>query len=138
MIAYDYSFSLRFIVCIGTINRLGIELNMITASVVKQNKIIKIWQKLTNSSYLLGQLAGYTVSGCIATLVHFTVLITLAELGGVDSSLSTCCGLLCGAIAGFTLNRRFVFGENTAWKMACLQYLVMSFASAGVNFSYLA
>jgi putative flippase GtrA len=70
----------------------------------------------------------------IATTVDYSVMVAAVELGGVGPVLATAIGAFAGAVANFTMNRRFTYHavdvrvRSQAWR-----YALVSAASLGLN-----
>ena len=61
------------------------------------------------SSPVARQMLRFLVVGAIATAAHYSVLISLVELGHVAPVLATTAGYGVGVVVSYTLNRRFTF-----------------------------
>jgi putative flippase GtrA len=76
----------------------------------------------------------HQLSSIIATLIDYSVMITLVSLAGLTPVEGTVCGAASGATANFTLGRHFTFqathqgAHHQAWR-----YLLVSAASLGLN-----
>ena len=79
------------------------------------------------------QFFGYLVSGSIATTVHYFLLICLVEICSSNIIFASSIGFIGGAITGFTLNKKFVFCDPFAKKIACFKYLIMAGIGAMLN-----
>ncbi|MGD0635479.1 MAG: GtrA family protein [Beijerinckiaceae bacterium] len=80
---------------------------------------------------LIKQLSSFLGVGVIATAIHYALLVSLVEFGGVSPVPSALCGFTAGGIVSYGLNRRHTFEsdrphEEAAWRFA----LVASFAFA--------
>lgn len=61
---------------------------------------------------LARQLVRFVAVGAVATVVHYTILIALVELGGAAPVLSTTAGYAAGTVVSYILNRRYTFKSN--------------------------
>ena len=85
----------------------------------------------------LQQLFGYLISGAIATITHYTILIFLVEKLTINPLVASSFGFLAGAFTGFNLNKYFVFCDPNACKIACCKYVLMAGIGAILNITLL-
>lgn len=74
---------------------------------------------------MVRQLASFVGVGVVASAVHYTVLVTLVELGGLDPVPSALCGFTAGGIVSYGLNRRHTFvsdrpHQEAVWRFAAV------------------
>jgi len=55
------------------------------------------------------QLVRFAIAGAIATAAHYTVLISLVEIGHVPPVIATTLGYCVGIVVSYVLNRRYTF-----------------------------
>lgn len=104
----------------------------------KKNRLKQIFSNLPAlQQKLISQFAGFMVSGGIATSIHYLILIILVEYYLLNPICASGIGFLFGAISGFYLNRKFVFVDPTAGKIALLKYIAMASVGAILNLSLL-
>jgi putative flippase GtrA len=75
----------------------------------------------------------FALVGAVATAAHYLVLITLAELAGVDPVLATVVGFGVGAIVSYTLNRRYTFAVRPEFMRGLAKFLVVIAIGAVLN-----
>ncbi len=71
------------------------------------------------------QLAAYMLAGGITAVAHYTTLIGLVEIGGVDRSPATLAGFVLGALVSYALNRWLTFEATRShaqagWRFALI------------------
>lgn len=101
-------------------------------TLTKQNKKVFLLLPFIKKQ-MVKQFIGYLISGTIATIVHYTLLIYLVEIYFSPVIIASSAGFIGGAITGFTLNKQFVFNDHTAVKTAGFKYTIMVITSAGLN-----
>ena len=72
---------------------------------------------------MLKQLSSFVGVGVVASLIHYALLVTLVEVGGLAPVPSALCGFTAGGIVSYGLNRRHTFvsdrpHEQAAWRFA--------------------
>jgi putative flippase GtrA len=60
---------------------------------------------------IVQQAVRFTVIGGVATIVHYTILVSLVEGLHATPLLGSSIGFIAGVVVGFFLNRRFTFTE---------------------------
>lgn len=92
---------------------------MITSLIAKQQVIIQFFR--------------YLLSGSIATIVHYVLLITLVELLQINTIVASSAGFIAGAITGFNLNKYLVFNQTKPSKFAYGKYLFLAATNSLIN-----
>ena len=82
---------------------------------------------------LINQFLRFAAVGAVATAVHYTVMLALVELGGVNPVVATFCGFCCGAVVSYTLNRKFTFGVQPSFGRGFAKFLVVVGIGAVIN-----
>jgi putative flippase GtrA len=72
---------------------------------------------------VIKQLSSFVGVGVIASLIHYALLVTLVEVGGLAPVPSALCGFTVGGIVSYGLNRRHTFvserpHQQAAWRFA--------------------
>lgn len=75
----------------------------------------------------------FAAVGAVATAVHYSVMIALAELGGMHPVWATVCGFAVGAVVSYVLNRRFTFAAKPAFGAGLAKFLVVIGIGAVIN-----
>ncbi len=75
----------------------------------------------------------FATVGAVATAAHYAVLITLAELAGVNPVTATVIGFGVGAVVSYTLNRRFTFAVRPAYMRGFVKFLAVVGIGAVLN-----
>jgi putative flippase GtrA len=76
----------------------------------------------------------YTLTGGVATAVHYAVLLALVEWLGVPAPWAAGVGALCGAALGYLGNRHFTFQASGASHcQAVPRFLAVALAGAALN-----
>lgn len=98
---------------------------------------------------MVKQLSSFVGVGVLASLVHYALLVTLVEVGGLAPVPSALCGFTAGGIVSYHLNRRHTFvsdrpHEQAIWRFALvasiafvLTYLAMRFLNETGHIPYL-
>ncbi len=98
---------------------------------------------------MLKQLSSFVGVGVVASLVHYALLVTLVEVGGLQPVPSALCGFTAGGIVSYSLNRRHTFvserpHQQAVWRFALvasvafvLTYLAMRFLNETGHIPYL-
>ena len=74
------------------------------------------------------QLVAYAFSGGVAAAAHYSLLIGLVELGGVDPVLASLAGFVLGGVVSYVLNRWLTFvatrthGE-ASWRFGLIAFV---------------
>jgi len=89
--------------------------------------------KLNKHPLIIRQFSGYLINGCIATAVHYSLLITLVEGFACNPLVASTVGFIFGAITGFSLNRKIVFVNLSNPLVKFLQYLLLTLISGTMN-----
>ena len=85
-------------------------------------------------SYRLWEWIRHHTTAVLSTVVDYSVMVALVELGGLNPVPATALGALCGAVTNFTVNRRFTYRAaqvpvgSQLWRFA-----LVSAASLGLN-----
>lgn len=76
----------------------------------------------------------YALFGAAATLVHYTVLVSLVEMALLSPPPAAFVGALCGALVGFILNYKITFAaSNPLVEMALMRFLLTAAVGAFVS-----
>jgi putative flippase GtrA len=75
----------------------------------------------------------YLVSGSLATLTHFGVLILLVEIWGTRPTLASAIGFTVSIFVNYTLQYHWTFRSAVAHRVAFARYLVVTVTMLGVN-----
>lgn len=78
---------------------------------------------------LLKRFVGFTLVGAVGTTGHYTVLLLLVEVLGIEVVTASVAGFIVGGVINYTLNRRLVFRSQRAHGEALPRF----FAVAGVG-----
>lgn len=79
---------------------------------------------------LLSEMIRFVGVGGVATIAHYSVLIALVELAGVDSTIGALAGFIAGGIVSYTLNYRWTFRSERDHAQAAPRF----FSIAAVGF----
>ena len=76
----------------------------------------------------------YALAGGAATAVHYAVLLVLVEIFDLSPALAAVCGALCGAAAGYVINRQLAFsGTSVGHQQALPRFLLIAAVGAALN-----
>lgn len=75
----------------------------------------------------------YTLTGGVATGVHYAVLLTLVEGFHLKPPPSAVFGALCGALVAYVGNRRFTFSSRAPHRRALPSFLLIAALGAILN-----
>lgn len=75
----------------------------------------------------------YTLTGGVATGVHYAVLLTLVEGFHLKPPPSAVFGALCGALVAYVGNRRFTFASRAPHRRALPSFLFIAAVGAILN-----
>lgn len=106
---------------------------MVTVITLKRKNIKLLFTCNQLQPHIIKQFCKYLGSGSAATTVHYILLILLVEFWSWNAIIASSVGFVCGALTGFTLNKKFVFRDAGAGKIACLKYFIMSGIGAIFN-----
>jgi putative flippase GtrA len=72
---------------------------------------------------VIKQISSFLGVGVIAAIVHYGLLVTLVEAGGLQPVPSALCGFTAGGIVSYGLNRRHTFvserpHDEASWRFA--------------------
>jgi putative flippase GtrA len=81
---------------------------------------------------VLRQLLFFLSAGALATALHYAVLFLLVGRGAGPVGASTL-GALLGALANYTLNRRFTFRSQRAHHAALPRYFIVAASGVALN-----
>lgn len=79
------------------------------------------------------QFLRFAAVGAVATVAHYSVLIGLKEVAGVDPVLATTCGFFVGAVVSYSLNRVFTFETRPSFGRGLAKFLVVVGVGAVLN-----
>ncbi|WP_443080973.1 GtrA family protein [Uliginosibacterium sp. H1] len=77
------------------------------------------------SSASLWQFLRYVLVGFLNTAVGYSVIFGLMYGAGWSPESSNLAGYLVGMVVSFTVNRRFTFRSNGAWRSQFVRFLVV-------------
>jgi putative flippase GtrA len=75
----------------------------------------------------------FATVGAVATAAHYTVLIGLTELGGMNPVGATVFGFAVGAVVSYTLNRRYTFAVRPAFMQGFVKFAIVVGVGAVLN-----
>ena len=76
----------------------------------------------------------YTLTGGIATAVHYAVLVLLVEVFALPAAPSAAFGALCGAVVSYLVNRLITFpGTNVRHQQAVPRFMLVALTGALLN-----
>lgn len=81
----------------------------------------------------IGTFARYALTGGLATVTHYTVLLVLVELLGFPTPGSTALGAVCGALVAYLANRCFTFSSIAPHRRALPRFFAVAALGAGLN-----
>ncbi len=85
---------------------------------------------------MLKQLSSFVGVGVVASLVHYALLVTLVEVGGLAPVPSALCGFTAGGFVSYGLNRRHTFVSDRPHEQAVWRFALV--ASVAFLLTYLA
>jgi putative flippase GtrA len=75
----------------------------------------------------------FAAVGVVATIVHYSILISLVELARGPLIPSTSVGFVFGAVVSYTLNRRITFSHQPHFGRGLLQFVAVGAVGLGLN-----
>ena len=75
----------------------------------------------------------YIVSGGLATIVHYAILIYLVEMVNVNPTISTTIGFLAAVAVNYPLQYYWTFSSKTRHDLAFLRYTIVTLMTMLVN-----
>ncbi len=75
----------------------------------------------------------YLVSGGLAAVLHFSVLIMLVELVDVDATIASMVGFCLAGILNYTLQYHWTFEISEPHGRVLAKYVFITFSMLGVN-----
>lgn len=82
---------------------------------------------------VFNQFLRFAAVGAVATAVHYAVMLSLVELGGMHPVTATFVGFCCGAVVSYTLNRRFTFETRPSYGRGFAKFFFMVGIGAFIN-----
>lgn len=82
---------------------------------------------------IVHQFLRFAAVGAIATLIHYSILISLMELGRISLVLSTSVGFTVGAVVSYTLNRRITFDHQPHFGRGLFKFVAIGAIGLGLN-----
>ena len=79
---------------------------------------------------LLAQFLRFSGVGVIGTAAHYLTLITLVELGSINTVVASSCGAIVGALVNYILNYHYTFRSDKRHHEAMVKFFVI----AGIGF----
>ena len=75
----------------------------------------------------------YAISGGLATIVHFLILITLVEVFAIDATLASAIGFCMAVVVNYNLQYHWTFKSTGSHKTIFTRYVFITFFMLGVN-----
>jgi putative flippase GtrA len=75
----------------------------------------------------------FATVGALATIIHYSILISLVELAHGPLIPSTSTGFVCGAIVSYRLNRQITFRHQPHFGRGLLKFIAVGAAGLGLN-----
>lgn len=75
---------------------------------------------------IMKQFTRFAGVGVIGTAAHYLVLVTLVQLGGVDSVWASGFGFVVGALVNYQLNYIYTFRSNKSHREAMLKFFTVA------------
>jgi putative flippase GtrA len=82
---------------------------------------------------ILYEFSRFAAVGAVATIVHYSVLISLVELAHGPLIPSTSTGFVFGAILSYGLNRRITFRHQPSFGRGLLKFIAVGAVGLGLN-----
>lgn len=82
---------------------------------------------------VFGEFLRFAAVGIVATLVHYSILISLVELAHAPLVPSTSVGFMFGAVLSYTLNRRITFSHQPDFGRGLLKFVAVGAVGLGLN-----
>lgn len=86
-----------------------------------------------NYKSMLVQFLTFALMGLVGTAAHFSVLLAMVSIMGVDAVVSSVAGSIVGMVVNFTLNHRYTFRGSASVKRSAPRYLVVSLTVIVLN-----
>jgi putative flippase GtrA len=84
---------------------------------------------------IIRQLSSFAGVGVVASVIHYGLLVSLVELGGLSPVPSALCGFTAGGIVSYGLNRRHTFISDRPHTEAVWRFFLV--ASVAFVLTYL-
>jgi len=75
----------------------------------------------------------YCLSGSVAVIAHFSVLVVAVELFSANPTLSTALGFLCGTIVNYLLQYHWTFRATGKHHHVFLRYCIVNAFTMSLN-----
>lgn len=82
---------------------------------------------------MLGVIGKYVVSGGLAAIAHFAILIGLVELFGVSPTVASAIGFFVAIFVNYSFQYHWTFKSSISHSTAFGRYLSVTLAMLGVN-----
>lgn len=79
------------------------------------------------------QFLRFAIVGAIATAVHYSVLVGLVELAGLNAVAATTIGFSVGAVVSYVLNRKVTFDSDQPHGIAFAKYATVLAVGLAIN-----
>ena len=79
------------------------------------------------------QFISFASIGAIGTAVHYAVLISLVQIGGVMPVVGSVIGFVCGALVNYTLNYHITFRSSKQHHEAMLKFFLVALCGLAIN-----
>lgn len=88
---------------------------------------------LISLHHVFPKLVAFGLVGSVGTAAHYSTLLILVELAGVDPVVATTLGFAVGATVNYILNHRFTFKSNKSHLDAGPKFFTISIATGLLN-----
>lgn len=75
----------------------------------------------------------YAVSGTLAAAAHFSVLIALVELAGINAAIATTIGFAAAIGVNYSFQYHWTFEATSSHRSTFVRYVVVTIAMMAVN-----
>ncbi|WP_295581269.1 GtrA family protein [uncultured Lamprocystis sp.] len=82
---------------------------------------------------ILHRVATFGIVGAIGTLVHYSALVLLVEIGLLDAVAATTVGFALGAIVNYLLNYRYTFNSTKQHRDSGPKFALIAIATGLLN-----
>jgi putative flippase GtrA len=82
---------------------------------------------------VFGEFLRFAAVGVVATIVHYSILISLVELAHAPLIPSTSVGFVFGAVVSYALNRRITFSHQPDFGRGLLEFVAVGAVGLGLN-----
>lgn len=82
---------------------------------------------------LVAQFSAFVGVGFVAAAVHYSVLIGLVELGGMEPVPATLAGFVAGGVVSYVLNRRHTYRSERSHAAATWRFTIVAAIGFGLT-----